>query len=89
MSRYPGCSGMLCHLFVANVLTLMWSWLTEKVMIMVDWCYTSIVIAMHNVLFVQYDSPVSKIDPCLLQGYTGSFRKNVKSKMQTIRPLFH
>ena len=24
---------------------------------------------MHNVLFVQYDSPVSKIDPCLLQGY--------------------
>ena len=26
-------------------------------------------IALHNVLFVQYDSPVSKIDPCLLQGY--------------------
>ena len=26
-------------------------------------------IAVHNVLFVQYDSPVSKIDPCLLQGY--------------------
>ena len=25
--------------------------------------------AVHNVLFVQYDSPVSKIDPCLLQGY--------------------
>ena len=24
---------------------------------------------VHNVLFVQYDSPVSKIDPCLLQGY--------------------
>ena len=26
-------------------------------------------VALHNVLFVQYDSPVSKIDPCLLQGY--------------------
>ena len=27
------------------------------------------VITVHNVLFVQSDSPVSKIDPCLLQGY--------------------
>ena len=30
--------------------------------------YTNTV-TVHNVLFVQYDSPVSKIDPCLLQGY--------------------
>ena len=32
------------------------------------WC-SYVYGALHNVLFVQYDSPVSKIDPCLLQGY--------------------